>query len=131
MPLTYRIDAEAGLLLLTAEGVVTQAERLATLKAWLADPAFRPGLDALCDFSAAASTPALAELEALIAVVKQHGHAIGRSRVAIIAGKPVVFGVARQFGALASESPLVVRAFRERNEALSWLRKKASAEEET
>lgn len=130
MPFTYRIDPEAGLLFLTGQGVVTQQERLAALRTWLADPAFRPGLDALCDFSAAVSTPDFADLEALLAVVRQHASAIGRSRVAIVAGKPVVFGVARQFEALAGEGPLEVRAFRDRAEAMSWLRGKAAAEEE-
>ena len=130
MPFTHRIDAEAGILFLTGEGVVTQQERLAAFHAWLTDPAFRPGLDAFCDFTRAESTPELAELKTLLAVVKQHALEIGRCRVAMLTAKPVTFGVARQFEALSGDSPLEVRAFRDRGEAMRWLRGPASTETE-
>ena len=53
MPITYRIDTVAGLLLVDFEGVINQSARLETIQAWLADPDFRPGLSTLCDLSIA------------------------------------------------------------------------------
>ena len=39
MPLTYRIDPDAGLLIVIGEGSITQAERIEAINGWLRDPA--------------------------------------------------------------------------------------------
>jgi len=57
MPLTYRIDSDAGMLLVVGEGTISQAERIEAISGWLRHPEFRQGLNTLCDFSAATSTP--------------------------------------------------------------------------
>jgi hypothetical protein len=124
MPLTYRIDPGASLLLVTARGVTTQPERVETLYAWLSDPAFKPDLDAFCDFSEVQSTPKLADMRELIAIVHDNAGVIGRSRMAILTSKPIVFGVAKVFEALTEveSAPLHVRVFFDRAKAWAWLR---------
>jgi len=124
MPLTYRIDPEASLLLITGHGVITQAERVDGLRTWLSDPAFKPGLDTLCDFSETLSTPTLDELRELVAIVQEHSEAIGRVRLAIVTSRPITFGIARVFEALADVegAPLQVKVFFERKPAWAWLR---------
>jgi len=124
MPLTYRIDPEAGLLFILGVGVITQPERLRTFHAWLNDPAFRPGLDAFCDFSDTESTPTLAHLRELLGVIDKNAAAIGQSRLAILTSKPITFGVARVFEALAGVegAPIQVKVFFDRDKAWQWLR---------
>jgi hypothetical protein len=79
MSFTYRI--ESGMLWIRGEGTITQAERLATIRAWLRDEAYHPSLPALCDFSGATSTPTLPELREIAEFVKTHGASIGLTRL--------------------------------------------------
>lgn len=123
MPLSYRIDSDAGMLLVVGEGTISQSERIAAIRQWLSDPDFRPGLSTLCDFSAASSTPTMVELREIVSLVDRHAAAIGKKKLAVIATQPVTFGVARQFQTLADSGPLNVGVFRDRRAALGWLRR--------
>jgi|SRR5229473_2601888 len=121
MPITYRIDSNAGMLFVVAEGETTQAERLKAMQTWMHDPAFRPGLPTLCDFSTATTVPTLPELEEIAGIIRQHAQVIGHRKLAIIASRPIAFGVARQFGALAPGGLLTVHVFKDRAAGLTWL----------
>jgi hypothetical protein len=123
MPLTYRIDSAAGMLLVVGEGFITQPERIEAIQAWLRDPDFHPGLNTLADFSDTTSTPTMKELRELVMIIDQHSAAIGKKKLAVIATKPVTFGVARQFQTLADSGPLDVGVFKDRRAALGWLRR--------
>lgn len=125
MPLTYRIDSDAGLLIVIGEGRITQAERIDAINGWFGDPAFRPGLNTLCDFSATTSTPTMPELREIITLVDRHTAKIGRKKLAVIATRAVTFGVARQFQILADSGPLNVSVFKDRRAALGWLHREA------
>ena len=59
MPMTYRIDANAGMLLVVGDGAISQSERLGAMRDWLRHPEYHPGLRTLCDFSATTSTPTM------------------------------------------------------------------------
>jgi hypothetical protein len=122
MPLSYHIDADSGMLLVVGEGNISQSERLAAMRGWLRDPEFRPGLNTLCDFSAASSTPTMSELYEIVSIVERHSREIGKKKLAVIAPRPVTFGVARQFQTLADSGPLDVGVFKDRRAALGWLR---------
>jgi len=122
MPLRYQIDRDAEMLLVVGEGTITQPERIAAMCEWLRDPDYRPGLNTLCDFSEATSTPTMAELQEIVALVEGHAAAIGRKKLAVIATKSITFGVARQFQTLADCGPLDVGVFKDRRAALGWLR---------
>lgn len=122
MSFTYHIDSSAGILFIVGEGAITQAERLETMRAWLSDPAFRPGLHTLCDFSAATSTPSFPGLREIIAIINRNATLIGRTRLALVTARDLTLGVARQFQVLAEASPLNVQIFADREAALAWLR---------
>ena len=124
MPMTYRIDSDASLLFVKGMGVITQPERITALLAWIKDPAYKPSLDAFCDFCDTNSTPTLSELRELIAIVQEHAVEIGPTKVAILTSKPITFGIARVFEALADAeaTPLQVKVFFERQAAWNWLR---------
>ena len=122
MPWSYHIDLDAGMLLVVGEGTISQSERLEAMRGWLRDPGFRPGMNTLCDFSEANSTPTMAELHEIVSLVERHSSAIGKKKLAVVAPRPVTFGVARQFQTLADTGPLDVGVFKDRRAALGWLR---------
>ena len=120
MPLKYHIDSEARLLFIVGEGAITQEERMETMRAWLRDPAYRPGLDTLCDFSATTSMPKLMELKEIVAVIKRNSDLIGQA--AMVVANPATHAVARQFRAFVDPSALEVNVFKDRRTAMAWLR---------
>ena len=123
MPMTYRIVEDSSLIFVTVRGAITHEERVGVLRGWLADPAFRPGLDAFFDLSDAASTPSLEELRDVLTIIQEHAASIGHSRVAVVTSKPITFGIARVFEALvdAEAAPLEVKVFFNRSKAWQWL----------
>jgi hypothetical protein len=123
MPITYHIDPAAGTLFVFGDGVIGQGERLAAIRAWLADRAFRPGLKTLCDFSGALSAPTLPELLEIIALIEANAARIGAKKLAMVTARAMTFGVARQFQALAAAAcgALDVHVFTDRAEAIEWL----------
>ncbi|HMF97092.1 MAG TPA: hypothetical protein VKE96_22495 [Vicinamibacterales bacterium] len=124
MPLTFEIHPELRLLFIRGHGIVTQVERLRAMLAWLHDPDYESCEDALFDVSAAKTTPRIAELRKLIAILQQTPHRGGPRRLAIVTSKPITFGVAHVFGKLVRVSglPLHVRVFMDAQSAWRWLR---------
>jgi hypothetical protein len=122
MPLTYHIDSEARMLLVVGQGAITQDERLDAMRAWLRDPAYRPGLDTLCDFSAATSIPKLMELKEIVAVMQRNSDLIGRKKLAMVVTSLATHAVARQFRAFLDPCALEVSVFKDRRAAMAWLR---------
>jgi hypothetical protein len=122
MPFTYRIDSTADILFLKSEGVVTQPERLETLRACTNDPGYGTTSRTLMDVSTATSVPTFSELRELVGFLQGPLAKVGPRRVAIVALGDVSFGVARQFQALLGSAPASIQVFRNEDEALEWLR---------
>jgi hypothetical protein len=124
MPLEYQIYADAETMVVRGKGVITQAERVATMLAWLADPAYQNCIDALCDFSQAESAPSRADLHELIALLGTHRPVRGPKKVAIIAQQIITLGIARVFEDMVDLGPvpLAFKAFADREHAWAWLR---------
>ncbi|HJZ70900.1 MAG TPA: hypothetical protein VKE51_04120 [Vicinamibacterales bacterium] len=123
MPLTFEINPELRLLFIRGYGIVTQVERLRAMLAWLHDPDYGCCDAALFDVSSAKTTPRIAELRELIAILKETPRG-GPRRLAIVTSKPIAFGVAHVFGRLLRVSgvPLQVRVFMDAQSAWRWLR---------
>jgi len=121
MPVTYHIDREAGMLFVFADGMITQAERIGAMRAWMSDEAYRPGLKTMCDFSAAISAPSPDELMQIVTFVEEHAKRIGHKKLALVTPMPLASAVARQFRALTACGPLEVGVFRNRQDARAWL----------
>ena len=123
MALTYRIDSDAGLLIVEGDAEpITQADRMAAIRAWMGDPAYRPGLDTLFDVSPCPTTPDLTQLQEIATFIDKRAASVGRKKLAIVAATPFVFGVARQFQALADAGPITVNVCTSRRQAMEWLR---------
>ena len=121
MPYIYRIDAEVGVLFVTTEGTVTQAERIDAMRSWQSHPDYRPGLNTLCDFTGATSVPSMEEIKELVGLMQRQADVIGRKKLAIITARPITFGAARQFQTLLGSGPIEARPFTEREAAWAWL----------
>jgi len=124
MPLTYRIYEDAGLLFIRGDGAITQPERMKAMGAWLADPAYERCVDALCDFTAAATTPSWADLWELISMLGDRSPSTGPRKLAIVAKKSITFGTALVFEDLVKVKaiPLAIRVFIDTEAAWQWLR---------
>ena len=124
MPLSYHIAPHLHLLYIRGEGVITQLERLFTLRAWLRDPDYPDCDTALCDFTATESTPTMAELHELVTIMSQHEKGRGPKRLAIATAKPITFGVAREFKEIAGIAgvPIEVKVFDAVDAAWAWLK---------
>jgi hypothetical protein len=127
MAMSDKIASNRGMLFVVAEGETSQAERLAAMQTWLNDPEFRPGLQTLADFSESANVPTLAELEEIVGYIRKFASIIGQVKIAMVVNRPVSFGVARQFGALAPGGFLTVQVFKDRDAALAWLAEGSAA----
>lgn len=103
--------------------MITQSERVDAMRAWLADPGYQDCTDALFDVTAAQSTPRLAELREIIAILRRSMPASGPRRLAIVTAKPITYAVARVFQDLVlKDVPLQVKVFMDREVAWAWLR---------
>jgi hypothetical protein len=124
MPLGFSIYPDLRLLFIRGHGVITQTERVNAMLTWLRDPGYEACVDALFDISTAESTPKVAELRELIAILRQQAPANGPRRLAVVTSKPIAFGVAQLFGRLLQLKgvPLQVKVFLEREAACEWLR---------
>jgi hypothetical protein len=128
MPIGFQIYHEFQLLFIRGHGVIDQTERVEAMLAWLQDPGYQDCTDALFDVTAAQSTPRLAELRQIVALLRQYMPAAGPRRLAIVTARPITYAVARVFQELLQLKgvPLQVRVFIDRKLAWAWLRPEAS-----
>jgi hypothetical protein len=122
--LGFQIHPDIGLLFIRGQGVITQPERIRALLAWMQDAAYASCNDAIFDVAATQSTPTIAELRELIALLKERMPNTGPRRLAIVTSRPVTFTIARMFENLVrfGAVPLRVRVFMDPDAAWAWLR---------
>ena len=120
MPITYTVDKQQNVVLVTWQGDVTEDEYRAHLRAMLQDAdALRAGR-CLTDLTHATSLLSGSQLNAVA-----NSEAVpllgGRPwKTAVLVGSTVNYGVARQYQIL-SESEQTDSVFRSRDAALAWL----------
>jgi hypothetical protein len=124
MPLGYTIYPELQLLFIRGSGVTTHTEMVHAMLAWLHDPDYPSCIDAICDVSASESTPKIADLRELIAILRQHWRPDGPQRLAMVTSKPITYAVAEIFAQVMKVKgvPLQVKVFADRERAWEWLR---------
>jgi hypothetical protein len=110
--LGYDIYAEIGLLYIRGQGVVTQRERMGAMLAWLRDPQYEACTEALIDLAGVKTTPKIAEMRELIAMLKQQMPARGPRRLAMVTSRPITFAVARTFEPLTESTVIAPQALR-------------------
>ncbi len=120
MPLRFRIDTDANLVITTAEGEVT-AEDLAEHARALAAHPDRP-LFELVDFSDRVDVTISPDVvrSAAFFLAEHDANAPG-ARLAFVAKSDVIYGMTRLFQANRSHPNVAIEVFRDRDEALRWL----------
>lgn len=121
MAVRYEIDAAAGLVRVTASGDVTSDEILEYYATVAADPALRPGLSIFADCRAVTSVPPFPELSAVANAQPRSPADLRPRRAAVLVSSSYLYGIVRQFGALAERGDILVVPFYDRDEAQQWL----------
>src|SRR5262249_49910775 len=133
MPIAYSILPSLRLLCIRGWGVVTQPERIETMREWLADPSYPTCDDAPCALSPGASSPTLAELRGLVELMTKRLPAQGPRKLAIVTSKPITFVVAGEFKEIVEQAavPLEVQVFADFQSGWKWLRPEESEDSQS
>jgi hypothetical protein len=88
----------------------------------VSDERFRPGMPILADHTALqAGGLTTAEVQAIGELTAAFGRRFGTSRVAVVVPDALTFGLVRMAEARAGPTPLRLRIFYSRDEAVAWL----------
>ena len=121
MPVTIRVDKDAGIVYTTVEGIYTADDLLAAFDELFHNSDFRPGMNGITDLRGAATYPPAAEGIRIARYLIQHQHKIGKSRTAVLVTGDVSFGTTRMFQSYSGDSTLQTKIFYDLDEARKWL----------
>jgi hypothetical protein len=122
MPVTFRIDKEAGIVFTVIEGPLDTDELLRELAAMIKHPDFKPGLSGITDLRKSEMDTFTDDVQRVAEFFISHKEQVGVSRSAIILSGFVTYGMTRMFQAFAEESSLDTRIFQDMDEALEWIK---------
>jgi hypothetical protein len=121
MPITFRIDAESGVVYTNVQGLVSADDILEALKSIMGHPEFRPGLNGLADLRNIEGDLFSGDVRKIAELMIEFRKKIGSSKTAVIVSKDVTFGMARTYQVFAEKSSIKTEIFRDKDEALQWL----------
>jgi hypothetical protein len=130
MPVTYRIDADQGIIRTKCSGNVTMEEVIDHFRALQLDPACPDHLKVLLDLGETNSLPDGAQIAVVSDEVRKVRKKIRFEECAIVATRDALFGMMRMFEVAAQEYFRAVRVFRATTAAEEWLGLKPSTERE-
>lgn len=119
MPVSHLVDIARGCVLTTLEGTVTTEELVENSLAMARNDEIGHCRVELVDLTGVVGeTVDSAVLREIAGNLKRAVHI---ERMAVLASRELDYGLARMFQAYASDGPVDVRVFRDRDEALTWL----------
>jgi hypothetical protein len=121
VPVRYEIDVNAGRIVVHLSGAVTAGEMLAYYAALAVDPALQPGLGVLADCREVTAVPSLPEVSMVANARARIPLDMRPTRAAVVVTAAWLYGIVRQFGALAERGGIRVVPFYEIDEAYRWL----------
>ncbi len=122
MAITYRIDKTAKLIRARVFGEISFDDFRTTLREMLEDPDFDPSFGRLWDIREARLILSGDDVRGLAQVVRKF---VGGRRSAVVAQSDLAYGLARMYSALVEEAGIDVQAFRDMDEAMTWLQEPA------
>jgi hypothetical protein len=121
MPVRVRVDGERYVVIFEATGPLSLREIAESVPGMVSDAAYRPGMPQLVDLRGVTEAHASAdELRELVGFFDGLTPRL-EGRVAIVATRPVVFGISRMYEALGSRLAVELRVFADMGEACVWL----------
>jgi hypothetical protein len=118
----FRIDLDAGLLIVEVEGRVVPDDVVRYRTRLLADSDFSPGMNTLVDCREASTDGFNAsDLQFLANDIASRRRLLGRAKCAVLVSTDAAYGLLRMYEAYTLESPVEVRVFRDEDEALAWV----------
>jgi hypothetical protein len=118
----YRFCKPLGLILVTSKSVLTGDEVRAFHKKLIDDPEIPPGMRELMDLRNVDLVAVDARIVTEISGIESARSArVGAARIAVVAPRPVAFGLSRMYEALSADTPKKVNVFTEIDPALEWL----------
>jgi hypothetical protein len=122
MPIRVNVDETRKLVEVVFEGELTGSDVADLMDRHLRDPSSALPLG-LFDLSGVTAMGISSDsVRAAARRVAEHVNSrVEEGKLAIVAPRDLLFGMARMYGILRSESPVEVRVFRQRGEAESWL----------
>lgn len=127
MSVTYRIDAQTGLVETLCKGHVTLDEVLAHFAELERDPALPERLDVLLDLEETTSQPRREQLVEVTQAIDRMRSNVAWGDFAIVASRDVLFGMSRMLAVFAEELFEAAQVFRTRQEAEQWLHERRTA----
>ncbi len=122
MPLRYEIDADLGLVTVTATGTLRYDDVTAAFLERIADPEYRPGMHLLLDGREAIFEFASDDISRLVEFYESRRADRGTGfRFALVSGLDVTFGMGRMFEVYADKLPEDIGVFRDFDEARRWV----------
>lgn len=122
MPISYQIDEEHNLVLTTGSGVITDEDILQHKNRLLSDPNFKPGMRELSDLRGIERLDVTPDgVMKMVQHDETHAPEVTAHRLAIVASKDVVYGMARMYQSLTEQIVVNVRIFRDFEAARAWL----------
>lgn len=123
MPMSYKIDAHAGIVRLTGKHVVTDRELFDCVRGLRHDPQLAPGMKHLSDMRGIEVDFSGDGIEAVVGILRDTRDRREKAKAAIVVDEDVAFGMARMFQLIAAVSDVhpEFRVFREYQHAVDWL----------
>jgi hypothetical protein len=120
MPVSWRfVD---GIVFLESDESWTLDEWRGAVDAFLADPAWVPGMGLIHDRRRMTRSPNTQEVRDAVGFVGLRQHALGRARWALVVGSPAGYGMARVGEALLDGTTITLRTFYDMSSAETWVR---------
>jgi hypothetical protein len=123
MPIRYEVDPARGLVVATAEGVVTEADLLDYVTSVLANPDIRPGFRELVDLRGVTRIEIRpsALVDGVPSSIKEFAQQLRETRTAVVVSEDRVEEVSRLFDLVRRIVPNTIRLFRDMDGARAWL----------
>jgi hypothetical protein len=121
MPVTQRIDKEAGVVYRTATGHLEMEELVTVVLGAIDHPDYRPGMKSLTDLRGIDHEVTREDIQRLAELLRGRQTEISGGRGAIVVSSDVSFGMARMLEGLTTQVPYELNVFRDIAEACAWL----------
>jgi hypothetical protein len=127
MPIRYRIDSENNMIYTKATGNLTDKDILELKENLYNDPDYRAGMSEISDLTEVTQFNITSEgVKKMVEVDAVNAEKIKNHKLAIVANKSVIFGMARMYEMRSARNSSSIAVFSSRKEAEAWLGKKAS-----